>query len=189
MTTSTAMNRGIMKPNLSFSDRQVRFVIGATMIAGTLIAMPETIGLWSIVLLASVPFIAMAINGWDPLYALIGKSAYVEGEEDIQQRSWTCPNLGLIERAVRLGVGMTLIATLMTMNVMQADLIMTLLAIPLIMSAIIAWDPLYAMLGINSFASRVDVETAELDASEQTLGSCYDFPKPAKVTGSLKQAA
>lgn len=189
MSTSTVMNRGIMKPNLSFSDRQVRFVIGATMIAGTLVVMPETIGMWSIALLASIPFIAMAINGWDPLYALIGKSAYVEGEEDIQQRSWTCPNVGIIDRAVRAGVGMVLLATLLTMNVMTAELVVTLLAIPLVTSAIIAWDPLYAMLGINSFASKIDVETAELDASEQTLGACYVFPQPVTASGSLKQAA
>ena len=189
MTTSTAMNRGIMKPNLSFVDRQVRFVVGATMIAGSLIVMPETLGMWSIVLLASIPMIATAINGWDPLYALLGKSAYVEGEEDIQQRSWTCPNVGVIDRSVRLGLGMVLLATLLTMSTMTAELVVTLMAIPLIVTAITAWDPLYAMSGINSFASRIDVETAEPDASEQTLAACYVLPQTAKASGSYKQAA
>ena len=189
MKTSTAINRNIMKPNLSFSDRQLRFVIGTTMIAATLIVAPETLGMWSIALLASVPLIAMAITGWDPLYAIAGKSAYIEGEEDIQQRSWTCPNLGAIDRASRLGAGLILIATLLTMNNMQSDLVVTLFAIPLIVTAIIAWDPLYAMLNINSFASRVDVETAELDAGQKTLGACYSFPRRDNTTGSYPRAA
>ena len=189
MKTSTAMKRSFMSPNLSFSDRQIRFVIGATLIAATLIVTPETMGLWSIVALASIPFIAMAIIGWDPLYAIAGKSAYVEGEEDIQQRSWTCPNIGAIDRAVRLGAGMVFIATIMTMSAMQAGLVITLLAIPLIATAITAWDPLYAALGVNSFASRVDVETAELDADEQTLGACYSFPKPSQLSAPYSRAA
>ena len=67
MNTSTAMKRNIMQPNLSFSDRQVRFVIGATMIAGTLLVSPTTMGMWSFVLLASIPFITMAITGPEPV--------------------------------------------------------------------------------------------------------------------------
>jgi len=189
MKTSTAINKNFMKPNLSFSDRQLRFVIGTTLIAATLILAPETMGMWSIVLLAAVPLMPMALTGWDPLYALAGKSAYVEGEEDIQQRSWTCPNLGAIDRASRFGAGLVLIATLMTMNSMQSELIITLLAIPLIITAIIAWDPFYAVLKINSFASRVDVETAEPDASAQILGACYSFPRPQKTSSSYPRAA
>lgn len=189
MKTSTAMKRSIMTPNLSFADRQIRFVLGATMIAATLIVTPETMGMWSIIALASIPFIAMAIVGWDPLYAIAGKSAYVEGEENIQQRSWTCPNIGAIDRAVRLGAGMVLMATLLTMSVMQVDLIVTLLAIPLVVTAITAWDPIYAALGVNSFASRIDVETAELDADEKTIGACYSFPKSGRTAVSFPRAA
>ena len=189
MKTSTAMERNYMEPNLSFSGRQVRFVLGAAMIAGTLIIAPETVGMWSIVLLASIPLIAMAVVGWDPLYAIAGKSAYVEGEEDIQQRSWTCPNIGAIDRAVRLGAGMVLIAVLMTMSAMQVELIVTLFAIPLIVTAITAWDPIYAALGINSFASRIDVKTAELDANEQTLGACYTFPQRKRSSVAFPRAA
>jgi len=145
--------------------------------------------LWSVMLLASIPFITMAITGWDPLYAIAGKTAYVEGEEDIQQRSWTSTNLGAIDRVVRLGAGAVLIATLMTMNTMQSDLIITLFAIPLIVTAIIAWDPFYALMNINSFASRVDVETAEPDTSEQTLGTFYVFPESEFDSTSYRRAA
>lgn len=189
MNTSTAVKENIMEPNLSFSDRQIRFVIGATMIAVTLFVAPETMGMWSIVLLASIPFISMAIIGWDPLNAIAGKSAYIEGEEDIQQRNWTCPNVGTIDRAVRFGVGSILIASLLTMNMMHADMVLALLAIPLIATAITAWDPVYAALNINSFASRVDVEVAEIDASESTLGACYEFQSLNKASTSYPRAA
>jgi hypothetical protein len=189
MKTATAMQRSIMSSNLSFSDRQIRFVIGATMIAATLIAMPETLGMWSIVLLGAIPFITMAITGWDPVYAMLGKSTYVEGEEDIQQRSWTCPNVGTIDRGVRLGAGLMLMYALLTMSTMQADMVITLFAIPLIVSAITAWDPIYAMLGINSFASQVDVEAAEPEASEQTLAACYSLPQRQPASTGYPRAA
>lgn len=189
MTTSTAMQRSIMDTNLSFSDRQIRFAIGATMIAATLIVMPETLGMWSIVLLGAIPFITMAITGWDPIYAMLGKSTYVEGEEDIQQRSWTCPNVGTVDRGVRLGAGLMLIYALLTMSTMQAEMIVSFFAIPLIVSAITAWDPIYAMLGINSFASQVDVEAAEPDASEETLTACYAFPQRQSAPSDYPRAA
>ena len=188
MITSTETQRTIMEPNLSFSDRQFRFVIGATMIAVALIMSPETMGMWSIVILASIPFITMAITGWDPVYAMLGKSSYVEGEEDIQQRTWSCPNIGAIDRAVRFGAGLMLMASLLTMNIMEADMVFTLLAIPLIITSITAWDPLYAALGINSFASHVDVEAAEPDASKKTLAACYVFPQPQNSTAIPRAA-
>ena len=189
MNTSTAMKGYFMQPNISFTERQIRFVIGATMIAVVLMVQPETMGMWSILALASVPFITMAIIGWDPLYAMMGKSTYVEGEEDIQQRSWTCPNIGTIDRGVRLGSGLMLMFLLLSMNTMHADMVFTLLAIPLIITAITAWDPLYATLGINSFASQVDVEATEPDASEQTLAACYNFPRRQSVSASYPHAA
>ncbi|WP_455208697.1 YgaP family membrane protein [Kaarinaea lacus] len=189
MKTSTAIQRDFMSPNLSFSDRQFRFVIGASMVAAGIIVTPETMGMWSIVLLASIPFITMSITGWDPLYAILGKSTRVEGEEDIQQRSWTCPNVGTIDRAVRFSIGLMLLASLLTMTTMQADMVFTLLAIPLIVTAITAWDPFYAALGTNSFASRIDVEAAEPDASEQTLGACYIFPHRQRTSADLSRAA
>ena len=189
MDTSIKMERYFMGPNLSFSDRQIRFVIGASMIAGVLAIAPATMGLWSIVLLASIPFISMSIIGWDPFYAVAGKSTYIEGEEDIQQRSWTCSNIGTIDRVARLGVGTALLMALLTMNTMQAELVLTLFAIPLILSAITAWDPFYAALGTNSFASHVDVEAAEPDANEQTLAACYILPQKQKAAADFPRAA
>ena len=189
MNTTTAMKRNLMDTNLSFSHRQFRFVIGASLIAAPLYVAPETMGMWSIVLLASIPFISMAIIGWDPLYALAGKSSYVEGEEDIQQRSWTCPNIGSIDRAVRLSTGLGLMFILFNMSTMTSEMAITLLAVPLIVTAITAWDPFYAAFKINSFASHIDVEATEPDASAKTLSACYKFPQPGQFSNNYPHAA
>ena len=175
-------------PNLSFTDRQLRYIGGIALIAVPLAVAPETVGMWSILMLSSIPLIATAILGWDPIYALVGKNNYVEGEAQIEQRCWTCPNLGRLDRIARLGMGAGLIMTLLAVSTMNAEMVLTLLAIPLIVSAITAWDPFYAAMNINSFASRVDVSAAEPEASEQTMAACYNFPQRLQKAGYSRAA-
>ena len=179
MIKSTATRSDFLSPNLSVMDRQIRFVVGGTMIAAVLVIAPQPLGLWSIPLLASIPLIVMSIIGWDPFYAVTGKSAYRDTE--IRQRNWSCANLGTIDRGVRLGVGMLLVASLLTMNSMSGELVASLLAIPLITTALFAWDPIYAALGINSFASMIDVEAAEPSVNDENLCSCYSFELPRQL--------
>ena len=187
---STAIGRGFSTgPNLGFTDRQMRFLIGAGLIVTTLMVAPDPLGLWSIALLASIPVITTAIAGWDPVYAIMGTSTYASCEDDVQQRSWSCPNIGTMDRAVRAVIGITLIASLFAINTMHAEALMAFVGIPLVISAIIAWDPFYAMLGTNSFASRADVEVTEPEANEQVLSSCYDFPNITNKERKLARAA
>ena len=166
--------------NLSFLERQIRAAMGTAMIVVPMMINPVTMGLWSIVLLASIPVIASAITGWDPLYALVGKSSYLANEEDIEQRNWAYSNIGIVDRIARFAVGSALIYVLFTMNIMHEELIYTFMAIPLIITAMVAWDPIYALLGINSFGSHTDVEAAEPEATEQMLAKFYKFPQPAE---------
>lgn len=176
MKTANALTKNFSVPNLSFTHRQVRFVLGATMLVVPMIAAPETLGMWSFVLLASIPVMATAIMGWDPVYAVLGKSSYIPGEEDIQQRNWALPNIGILDRGVRFSIGAILILSLLGMGAPQINVALGLIAIPLITSAIIAWDPIYAAFRINSFGSRTDVTAAEPNTSETTLAKCYTFP-------------
>lgn len=187
MNTSALSSKGYRStgqyydPNLSFTDRQIRYLGGIALIAVPLMLAPETLGMWSVMVLSSIPLIATAILGWDPLYALAGKSTYAEGEEQIQQRSWTCPNIGIMDRVIRFGVGAGLLMSLLSMSTMSAEMVITLLAIPLIISAITAWDPIYAAMNVNSFASRIDVDAAEPEAGEQVIAACYTFPTQQKA--------
>ena len=175
--------------NLGFMDRQVRTTVGTLMIATPMFAVPETMGLWSILMLAAIPVLTTAIIGWDPLYALMNRSTYVKSEEDIQPRNWSYANIGIIDRGIRFGIGITLLYALMTMGAMTTEMAFALLAIPLIVSAMTAWGPVFAALTINSFGSRADVQAAEPDVTVRTLAEYYEFPMAQKSTRHYSNAA
>jgi len=66
-------------------------------------------------------------------------------------------NLGLTDRIARYLVGAILIGTLLILNVTAATgesvgwlVLMPLLSIPIVISAIMRWDPVYAMFRISS---------------------------------------
>ena len=190
MTYPKTTKQSYYEQNVGSMDRQVRFVIGFAMIVAVLLNQPETLGVWSLVLLASIPVIASAILGWDPIYAALGKSNYVPEEESIQQKSWTYSNLGIIDRSLRLFLGAAILIDILLMGDSPMQAALALVAIPLITSAMIAWDPIYALFNLNSFAARVDAEVAEPGANEQTLAQYYEFPNPPAVgRGSMPKAA
>ena len=189
MKISTLLERQRLGQNLGITDRQIRTIIGTLMLATPIFTVTGALGLWSISILASIPILVTAIIGWDPLYAAIGKSSYESQSEDIQQRHWTNANIGIVERCIRLGAGIMLLTALMGMPAMSANMAFTLLAIPLIVSAITAWDPFYAVMGINSFGSRSDVEAAEPGINEKTLTEYYEFPQPRKHSDQYSKAA
>ena len=80
MKTSALSSKGhrstghFYDPNLSFTERQLRYIGGIALIAVPLMVAPETLGLWSIMVLSSIPMITTAVMGWDPLYALTGRT-------------------------------------------------------------------------------------------------------------------
>ena len=177
------------KQNLGFNDRQLRLVFGTLMLVAPMFAAPESVGLWAVLMLAGIPVITTAIIGWDPVYALLSKTTFVERAEDIKQRNWSYANMGIIDRSMRVGAGAVMLYALMTMDAMTASLALTLFAIPLIATATIAWDPLYAMFGINTFGSRTDVEAAEPQVEEQTLATLYIIPEEVRSKDSYVKAA
>jgi len=178
-----------LRQNLGFADRQIRAIIGTLMLATPVIINPETLGLWSILMLASIPLLVTAIMGWDPIMALTGKSTYEYRSEDIHQRHWANANIGIIERSIRLVIGLAMVTALMGIPAMNGDMVLALLAIPLIVTAITAWDPLYAAMSMNSFGSRSDVEAAEPGMSETTLAEYYEFPQVRGQSQELEKAA
>lgn len=189
MKTSLSNERQRLRQNLGFADRQIRAVIGTLMLATPVFAVPETLGLWSIVMLASIPLMVTAIMGWDPIFASTGTSTYKGKAEDIHQRHWTNANIGIIERVVRLGIGLSLLIALMGVSTMNGSMALTLLAIPLIVTAITAWDPIYAAMSMNSFGSRIDVEAAEPGVSDKKLAEYYEFPQNKVSSDQYPRAA
>jgi len=176
MFNKQIIERPMLEQNLGFMDRQIRAVIGSAMILGVLINPPALMGAWTFLLLAAIPVIATAITGWDPLYAMLGRSTYVAKEEDIHQRSWMYSNIGVVDRVLRLGLGSLMLMNALTLGSVSAEVALALMSIPVIASAIIAWDPIYAALGLNSLATRGDAMAAEPGASAQSLAKYYEFP-------------
>jgi len=180
-----------LEQNVGFMDRQIRGVIGAVMIIGAMLISPEAMGIdvENFLFLASIPIIASAIIGWDPFYAMLGVSKYVEKEENIQQRNWSYSNLGIVDRVFRFVLGTLLLMGVLMTSATEIPAAATLFAIPLILSAMIAWDPIYAMFDLNSFATRADVEVAEPGSNEKTLARYYEFPGTNKEENTYSKAA
>jgi hypothetical protein len=189
MMTTASLERQRLSQNLGITDRQIRALIGTLMLAIPMFGVTGTLGLWSILMLASIPVLVTAIIGWDPLYAVIGKSTYQRQEEDIQQRHWSNANMSIFERGIRLGIGIAMLGAMMAVPSMTLEMAFALLAIPLIATAITAWDPLYAAMRINSFGSKFDVEAAEPGINENTLAEYYEFPQPRKHSDQYSKAA
>lgn len=191
MTNPNTAKHEFFEQNVGSMDRQARLVIGFAMILAILFNQPHSLGEWNLLLLAAIPVISSAILGWDPLYALFGKSNYIPEEDDIHQRNWTYSNLGIIDRGLRLAIGAMIIADVLLMGESSLHAALALLAIPIIATAIIAWDPIYALFNLNSFAARVDAEAAEPGVNEQTLAKYYEFPTLATTTktANLPKAA
>jgi hypothetical protein len=77
----------------------------------------------------------------------------------------TYANVGSLDRLARFGLGMLLIVIgLVGQEPLGANVAMMLVAIPLVITALMAWDPFYALLGIR---------TATLRAPPEALSATY----------------
>lgn len=183
MDAKTAAKR-FYQTNLGFTDREVRMLAGAGMIAAVIFYAPTPIGLWGLLALAAIPIIATSIMGWDPLYALLGFTTYHRNESDIHQRTWFASNIGTVDRYVRVGLAGILIGSMIFGPLVSWELAGAMAAILLVASAMMAWDPLYALAGLNTFASKKDVALVNSETENATLGKLYTFPKQARKTRS-----
>ena len=168
------------KSNVSFIDQELRLILGASVMLALMVASPDMTLVTAIAMLAMIPVIMSGIAGWDPLYALVGKT--LRSEQNIEQRDWACPNIGVVDRMGRLIVGVALIgAALMGIT----DSITAIVAIPLVLTALIAWDPFYAMMKVNTIGSTAELKSADLEFDGKMLNSCYIISDQAKLVDKL----
>ena len=167
--------------NLGITDREVRVLVGVGMIAAVMFFAPAPIGLWSLLALVAIPLVITGMIGLDPLYALFGLNTDKQHDNMIHQHGWMLSNIGMFDRVVRIALGASLIGFTMSGAFTGVEMIAALVAIPLIVTATIAWDPIYAMTDINTFASRFDVEMANTELREETVAKLYDFPTSASI--------
>ena len=162
--------------NIGFFGRELRMVIGVALIA-SVFAVPAPIGLWALAPLIAVPIIMSAIMAWDPVYALVNRNTRIGDQSNIHQRTWSSPNIGTFERGLRIVVGAAMIAPMMLSGGMADVTVaaLALAAIPVMISAMIAWDPLYAIGSINTFSSKSDVASVGPELDEGSLARVYEF--------------
>jgi len=175
-----------MNPNLSFTDREFRCILAAVLILGVLLSEPAPLGYWSLMILASIPVITTAIVGWDPLYTLLGISTKHSGDHDLLQRDWSFANVGALDRVARFSMSGTIIVTVLVGN---GAFWASLLAAPIMLTAIMAWDPFYALADVNTLASKtVAAESEEVNedelpqyyqSSDQTVANDHDLGNKA----------
>ena len=166
----------ISQNNLGTTDREVRVLVGAGLIAAVMFYDPSPMGMWPILALVAIPFVITGLIGWDPLYALLGITTDKQHDEDIHQHNWSFSNIGMLDRVIRFIGGAALIGLTLSGELVGWELLAALAAVPIIISAIIAWDPFYALTNSNTFASRHDVEMANTELREETVAKLYDFP-------------
>jgi hypothetical protein len=174
--------QSVLAPNISYEGREIRILTGSALIVTFMLAAPNPVGLWGVTALVAIALVGSGIIAWDPLHAMLGINHYNADEGEIQQRSWSCPNVGTVDRIARFGIGVLLLGAVFTSAEVIGQTIAALLAIPIIMTGIIAWDPLYALAYTNTFASKSDVQSADPELHDATLVKFYRFPNSPNST-------
>ena len=89
-------------------------------------------------------------------------------------------NLGQIDRQLRATISITslLLVLIFSENTFAASTIVAVFVTPILFSAIIAWDPMYALFGITTFKSNDQYITqfAEASLTSELLSECYGSP-------------
>ncbi len=62
-----------LHPNVTNTDKIVRYVAGALLIGAILVVAPAPVGWVALLPLIAIPVVISAIIGWDPIYALFQK--------------------------------------------------------------------------------------------------------------------
>jgi len=179
MELGTVIGRNFFNINIGYMDRQIRFIVGFVAIVIAMLV-PEHSYLVKLTFLTSIPVISSAILGWDPIYALFGKRGNISEKIHLQQRNWCFSNLGIVDRVVRAILGVSLIGFVLYNGITSYFVIFPFISILIISSAIIAWDPIYALFRINSFANRSDAIASDAGVCNRNLERYFtviDSPK------------
>ncbi|WP_455376063.1 YgaP family membrane protein [Kaarinaea lacus] len=142
------------KTNVGTVDRYVRFTTGAGLIAIPLFYSGVDAEYAALTSLVAIPIIFTAIARWCPVYALLHVHSI---RRKLSNAEFYDQNVSVSDAVTRYLLGTVLImATMMFTNVADPWLVvLALIAVPIIQSAIMLWDPMYALFDIRTYKSRV----------------------------------
>lgn len=151
--------------NVGSFDRLARVGLASVLIGITLTA-NEPMGANVLMTLVAIPLVISAMMAWDPLYAALGiRTATLHARP---RGHWTPSpesanagiNVGTADRLGRVGLAAALLSvTLLSSGPIEYAVFAALLSIPVTMTAVVGWDPLYAVAGIRT--ATLPIETAQ----------------------------
>ncbi|MBI3773094.1 MAG: DUF2892 domain-containing protein [Gammaproteobacteria bacterium] len=142
--------------NVGSLDRIARLGLGALLI-GIELSAGEPRGVNVVMTLVAIPLIITALIAWDPIYALLGKRTATLRAQPMDLRTYHYRdanagiNMGWPDRFGRLGFGAALLSvTLLGSGPVEWGVFTALVSIPIIMTGMLGFDPIYQMVGIRS---------------------------------------
>lgn len=153
--------------NMGSLDRLARLGIAALLVFIELTA-GEPRGANVVMTLVAIPLIITALIGWDPIYAMLGKRTATLHAKSVDPRTYrnlnanTGLNVGLPDRVGRFIVTAGLLSvTLFGTGAAEWGVYAALLSIPIMMTALVGYDPIYHMLGIRTaFISQGPIQVS-----------------------------
>ena len=142
----------ISTQNIGVGDRLIRYIVGATLI-GMFMTYEADANRYDELLanlvLLSIVIISTAIIKWDPIYAMLGINT---GAGVTRKPRNAAVNVGMTDSAMRLATGSVMIGGFMLFSPTPVGwtVILPLLAIPVIVTAIIGWCPIYALAKVKT---------------------------------------
>jgi hypothetical protein len=181
-------------PNLGSLDRLARLGLASVLIAIPISGVEPT-AQNALMLLVAIPLVITAIIGWDPVYALFKvRSATLKARPvtawHSDQRDNDGPNVGWLDRIGRFGLGAALLSVTLVGTADAAVLSYAALAsIPIIMTGVMGWDPIYQYLGIRT--ATVPVRSAQPHVLEKSaeVFSLFDNDEEPQSEVERKKAA
>ncbi|WP_455200586.1 YgaP family membrane protein [Kaarinaea lacus] len=173
--------------NVGTVDRYIRFAIGASLISVPLFYQGVDAEYAALTSLVAIPVLFTAIARWCPLYAFLHVQSI---KHRYDNNRFYGKNISTADTLVRYLLGTALImATMMLTSVADPWLVvLALMAIPIISSAIMQWDPVYAMFEIGTHQPQVT--TSYVGDNIVTLfGQNRSDVEPNRPSGGSARAA
>lgn len=177
--------------NIGSLDRLARFGLGMVLIGIGLVGQ-EPLGATVIMMLVAIPLVISAVMAWDPVYALLKlrtatlRAPPPEGYPGYEASANEGPLMSWLDRIGRFGLGAALLSVTLLGNVpVEWSVGAALASIPIIMTGVTGWDPLYHLLGIRTATQPITTAMPYSVEAEINVFDLYD-EAPSR---ELKKAA
>jgi hypothetical protein len=175
------------KTNVGTVDRAIRFVVASALIAVPLLYDGVDAEYAALTSLFAIPLMFTAISRWCPLYAFLHVQSIRHKYEGSR---FYGRNISKTDAVFRYLLGSVLILATMSYTSIADPwlVILALLAIPIIHTAILLWDPVYAAFEISTFERRAVTAGNTKNITDFTSNNGKSGPPKPAATGGKRAA-